>query len=204
MAAAALRRVLKLQRMDMTLDPPPLAVVGAGLEQALHDPAVLVRLLAPRVRRVAMRHLRDAEMADALLRQVLAITFDQLRTGALRETGELPGFMLAACRLALADCRRGALRGPDDELLRRHAALVDEAARTPLPPLPPDPAFVADCIQRMSGRERAVLLMSCCEHSSAAVLGPQLGCRLRDVLALRRRGFERLSRSGGARRRAAA
>jgi DNA-directed RNA polymerase specialized sigma24 family protein len=189
--------------MDMTLEPPLSDASGDEQEEALHDAFAMLRLLAPRVRRVALRHLREPAEADALLRQVMAITIDQLQSGALREAAELPGFVLAACRLALQDRRRGELRGPDDALLRRHAALLAEAGRAPPPPAPPAPACVAERLQRMSGRERAVVLMSCWDGSPAAALGAQLGCSERDVLALRRRGFERLGCSGGRRRTAA-
>jgi DNA-directed RNA polymerase specialized sigma24 family protein len=163
------------------------------------EEAMLVQQLAPRVRRFAQRHLRDdPAAAAALLRQVMATTLDQLRTGALRTPEQLPGFVLAACRLVLMDQRRGAVRGDDDPLLRRHASLLraDADALSPAASAAAAGAgAVAERLHRMPGRERAVVLMSCWEPTSAAVLGEQLHCPPTAVLRLRRRGFERLQRA---------
>jgi DNA-directed RNA polymerase specialized sigma24 family protein len=160
--------------------------------------AMLVQELTPRVHRFAQRHLRDdPAAAAALLRQVMTTTVDQLRAGALRAPEQLPCFVLAACRLALMDQRRGVMRGDDDPLLRRHAGLLRAAAEAPPPAASAaaaDAGAVAERLHRMQGRERAIVLMSCWELASAAALGEQLHCPPTAVLRLRRRGFERLQR----------
>jgi DNA-directed RNA polymerase specialized sigma24 family protein len=164
--------------------------------------AMLVLQLAPRVRRFAQRHLRDDPAAAAtLLRQVMATTLDQLHAGALRAPEQLPGFVLAACRLALMDQRRGVARGDDDPLLRRHAGSLLRAAAAAAPAAASatmadaQAGAVAERLHRMPGRERAVVLMSCWELSSPAALGEQLHCPPTAVRRLRHRGFERLQRA---------
>jgi DNA-directed RNA polymerase specialized sigma24 family protein len=175
------------------MDTPPMPAQAAE--------AMLVQQLAPRVRRFAQRHLRDdPAAAAALLRQVMATTLDQLRAGALRAPEQLPGFVLAACRLALMDQRRGAARGDDDPLLRRHAGLLGAAAAAAPPAASgvmadAEAGAVAERLHRMPARERAVVLMSCWEPASAAALGEQLHCAPIAVRRLRRRGFERLQRA---------
>lgn len=162
--------------------------------------AALLQPFVPRVRRFALRHLRSRHAAEALLRQVLAVTADQWQSGALAEPRQLPGFVLAACRLALVDCRLGLLRGDDDPLLRRHAAWLDAATgrRTRRAPVP-DADAVAARLQHLPARERAVVLLSCWDGSCASAVGLQLACPPQHVRALRHQGYERLARTGPAR-----
>ena len=67
-----------------------IAARGAGGEAGDAE-AELYRLLAPRVRRYGLRHLRDAHAAADLMQHVMVHTIAQLRAGELREPERVSG-----------------------------------------------------------------------------------------------------------------
>jgi RNA polymerase sigma-70 factor (ECF subfamily) len=161
--------------------------------------AALYRLLAPRARRYGLRHLRDAHAAADLMQQVLALTIEQLRNGGLREPERVVSFVLGACRLTIMDQRRGERRR--DELLQRYAAEIPEEATHVMPRL--DHQRVADCLERLPERERAVLVMSFYDDQPSESVGEQLGLSPGNVRVIRHRGIDRLRRCVDAGRRVA-
>src|SRR6476659_3903022 len=81
-------------------------IVGAAAGEARDAEAELYRLLAPRIRRYGLRHLRDAHAAADLVQHVMVLTLEQLRDGRLREPERVLSFVLGACRLTITDQRR--------------------------------------------------------------------------------------------------
>jgi DNA-directed RNA polymerase specialized sigma24 family protein len=57
-------------------------------------------------RRYGMRHLRDGDAAADLMQHVMALTIEQLRSGALREPERVASFVLGACRRTAIEQRR--------------------------------------------------------------------------------------------------
>lgn len=175
-------------------------IAGAAPGVAREAEATLYRLLAPRVRRYGLRHLRDPHAAADLMQQVMALTIERLRDGELREPGRVLSFVLGAARLTVMDLRRGERRR--DELLQRHADTLPLAEVQPMPRL--DQQRVTDCLDRLPERERAVLVLSFYDDRPADEVGAQLGLSSGNVRVIRHRGIDKLRRCVDAGRRKAA
>lgn len=158
----------------------------------------LYRLLAPRVRRYGLRHLRDAHAAADLMQQVMALTIEQLRSGQLREPERVLSFVLGACRMTVMDQRRGERRRED--LLQRYGDALPVADLHIAPRL--DHQRVADCLERLPERERSVLVMTFYDDQPSEAVGRELGLSAGNVRIIRHRGIDKLRRCVDAGRRA--
>lgn len=158
--------------------------------EAREAEAELYRLLAPRVRRYGLRHLRDAHAAADLMQQVMALTIERLRAGELREPERVLSFVLGACRLTVMDQRRGERRRED--LLQRYADALPLADLHIAPRL--DHQRVADCLERLAERERAVLVMTFYDDQPSEAVATQLGLSAGNVRVIRHRGIDKLRR----------
>lgn len=189
---------------DVVPAPTPEARAAARIVAAApavdHEAeAQLYRLLAPRVRRYGQRHLRDNHAADDLMQQVMALTIEKLRAGAVEEPARVVSFVLGACRMTVIEQYRGQRRRED--LLRRFADDVPLADLHVPPRL--DHERVATCLERLPERERAVLVLSFYEEQSAEVVGRSLGLSAGNVRVIRHRGIDKLRRCVDAGRRTA-
>ncbi len=173
-------------------------IAAAAPGEARDAEAELYRLLAPRLRRYGLRHLRDAHAAADLAQQVMALTIERLRAGELREPGRVLSFVLGACRLTVMDQRRVERRRED--LLQRYADSLPMADLHVAPRL--DHQRVADCLERLPERERAVLVMSFYDDQPSDAVASQLGLTAGHVRVIRHRGIDRLRRCVDAGRRA--
>ena len=162
--------------------------------------AQLYRLLAPRVRRYGQRHLRDDHAADDLVQQVLTLTLEKLRAGAVDEPARVASFVLGTCRMTVIEHYRGHRRR--EELLRRYAGDLPMAAAPVAPRL--DHERVAHCLERLPERERAVLVLSFYDEQPAESVGRSLGLSAGNVRVIRHRGIDKLRRCVDAGRRTAA
>jgi RNA polymerase sigma-70 factor (ECF subfamily) len=191
-----------MDALDVTGGTSPMAApdspeVGAARRIAAAPPgeareaeAELYRLLAPRVRRYGLRHLRDAHAAADLAQQVLVLAIERLRSGRLREPERVLSFVLGACRLTVMDQRRGERRRED--LLQRYADALPVADIHIGPRL--DHRRVADCLERLAERERAVLVMTFYDDQPSETVGRELGLSAGNVRVIRHRGIEKLRR----------
>lgn len=150
--------------------------------------AQLYRRLAPRIRLYGLRHLRDAHAAADLTQQVLLMTIEKLRAGALRDPEKLTSFVLGTCRLVVLDLRRGALRR--DALLRRYGEQAESEA--PAAPDTLDREKLARCLEGLAERERSVLVLSFFSDQSAAEIGRALGLSAENARVIRHRALLRL------------
>lgn len=103
-----------------------------------------------------LRHLRDSQSADNLVQQVLITALQLLRAGGLREPEKLASFVLGTCRMTVLNQRRG---------VRRRHQLLDQFGLEMLAPVPSagprlDHEKLANCVQGLKERERAVIVMS--------------------------------------------
>lgn len=182
------------------LHPPPTEgpearaarrIAAAPAGRARDAEAELYRLLAPRIRRYGLRHLRDAHAAADLAQHVMVLTIERLRDGTLREPDRVLSFVLGTARLTVMDQRRGERRR--DELLQRHADMLLPQAEAQVSPRL-DHHRVADCLDRLPERERAVLVMSFYDDQPSDVVGRELGISPGNVRVIRHRGIDKLRR----------
>ena len=172
------------------LDDPALArriaLAAAGSDAGAE--AELYRRLAPRVRLYGLKHLRDPQAASDLVQQVLMLTLETLRAGGLRDAERLVSFVFGTCRMMVLDLRRTGARR--QRLLDRYADDVPMA--TPAAGPSPDRARLAECLERLSERERSVLVMTFYEDQPAREVATALGMTEGNVRVVRHRGIEHL------------
>jgi len=163
-------------------------IAGAAAGSAREAEAELYRCFAPRVRRYGLRHLRDEQAAADLMQQVLLVTIEALRAGKLRDPERIGSFVFGTCRMVVLEIRRGGARR--DRLLMQYADDVPMADASIAPQ--PDHERVERCLDQLSERERAVLLMTFYEEKSAAEVGVLLKLSEGNVRVIRSRGLVRL------------
>jgi len=149
--------------------------------------AELCRRLAPRVRLYGLRHLRDEAAAADLMQQVILMTLERLRAGALREPERLASFVFGMCRVVVLDLRRGTARR--ERLLETYG---DALLPVETPPPDPDHRRLAHCLERLPERERTILMMSFYDDMPAEALARELSLSPANVRVIRHRGLERL------------
>jgi RNA polymerase sigma-70 factor (ECF subfamily) len=150
--------------------------------------AELYRRFAPRVRLYGLRHLRDPHAAADLVQQVLVMTLERLREGRLREPGKLASFVLGTSRMVVMDQRRGAARR---EALLETWAERDEAAPE-VEPRVLEAERLAECLDALAERDRAVLVASFYADQSAEEAGRELGIAPGNVRVIRHRALGKL------------
>lgn len=150
--------------------------------------AELFRRMAPRIRLYGLRHLRDSHAADDLVQQVLITTLEALREGRLRKPEKLASFVLGTCRMTVLDLRRNRQR--KERLLEQFGADL----LSPVPPPEPlvDQDRLAQCVQRLKERERAVIVMTFYDEQIGADVARFLGASEANVRVIRHRAIGQL------------
>lgn len=175
---------------DSALDDASLArrIVAArpGIDAGAE--AELYRRLAPRVRLYGLKHLRDPHAAADLVQQVLLVTLQQLRAGTLREPERLASFIFGTCRMVVLDLRRTGARR--ERLLRTYEADVPTGVPADEPQL--DQARLLGCLERLSERERSVLVLSFVDDQPAQRVATALDLSEGNVRVIRHRALQRL------------
>lgn len=154
----------------------------------------LYRRLAPRVRLYGLKHLRDAAAAADLAQDVLVMTLERLRSGAIREPDRVVSFVLGTSRQMVIDRRRGETR---------HQRILTTFTAD-LPPSEAsgeryglDNARLWRCLEALPPRERTIVLLSFYDERSAADVGCEVGLSAANVRVVRHRSIERLRRCLG-------
>ena len=176
--------------MEERIDDAELArrIASASPGAAEDAEAELYRRLAPRVRLYGMKHLRDRQAAADLAQEVLLTTLEQLRAGKLREPERLASFVFGICRLVVLNQRRTHAR--HERLLGAFGDDLPLADPASAPRL--EQARLRHCLERLSERERAVLLLTFYDDRPARDVGVELGVSEGNVRVIRHRGLERL------------
>jgi len=177
---------------DLTLGPlsreAELAARIARGDAGAEAEGELYRRLAPRVRRYGLRHLRDAHAAADLMQHVMLLTLQQLRAGQVREPQRIVSFVFGTCRMAVQEMARREKRREDLLALHGEALAIADIA----PPPRHDTERVAECLDKLSERERAVIVQSFYEERPADEVASALGLTAGHVRVIRHRGIARL------------
>ena len=163
-------------------------IISAAPERDAAAESELCRRFAPRIRLYGLRHLRSDAAAADLVQDVLILTLQKLRTGAVREPERLASFILGTCRQTVIDGKRGAMRRERllDTFSLDLSGVVEEAVE------PLDTQCLQKCLERLPERERAVLVMTFYDDRLADAVGRELGLTAANVRVIRHRGIERL------------
>lgn len=173
--------------MSLALDDAELVRrIGAGHDRDAE--AELFRRMAPRVRLYGLRHLRDRHGAEDSMQQVLITTLEALRAGRLREPEKLVSFVLGTCRMTVLDLRRGAQR--KERLLERFGANLLAVVQPSMPHL--DHERLTRCVQRLTERDRAVIVMTFYDEQTGADVAGFLGVSEANVRVIRHRAIHQL------------
>ncbi len=144
--------------------------------------------LVPRVRLYGLRHLRDEQSAADLTQQVLLMTIERLRGGKIREPELLASYVLGMCRMVVLDLKRGRWR--------RERVLRQFANDLPGPGVAAEPRVDTErltaCLERLSERERSVLVLTFHTERTAFEVAQELGLTAANVRVIRHRALVRL------------
>ncbi|HKE96915.1 MAG TPA: sigma-70 family RNA polymerase sigma factor [Povalibacter sp.] len=150
--------------------------------------AELCRRFAPRIRLYGLRHLRSDAAAADLIQDVLVMTLQKLRAGAVREPERLASFILGTCRQVVVDGRRIGQRR--ERILDTFAPDLQGVIEDDVTDLDAD--RLHHCLARLPERERVVLMMTFYDDRPADAVGRELGLSAGNVRVIRHRGVERL------------
>ena len=118
----------------------------------------LYRRFAPRVRLYGLRHLRDEDAARDLMQQVLLLTIEKLREGAVRDMDMIGSFILGTSRMLAANLKRRD---------RRREALLDAFPTDTRPSAPRQPSSTSRSSKAACPRWPSASARSCCSPSTA-------------------------------------
>ena len=171
------------------LDDADLArrIAGAGDEPAAAEEAELCRRFARRLYFYGLRHLRAEDRARDLVQEVLVLTLEKLRAGAVREPERIGSFILGAARLTARTMLRAGARESD---LAAAGAPPVAADALRLDPLARD--RVVRCLEALAERHRSVIVLTYYAEQSTAAIASSLGLSANNVRVIRHRGIAQL------------
>jgi RNA polymerase sigma-70 factor (ECF subfamily) len=119
------------------------------------------------------------------MQQVLLMTIEKIRAGALREPERLASFVFGMCRMVVLDLRRGHARR--ERLLEQFGGDLVIADIAVAPRL--DHERVVHCLDTLAERERSVLVMTFYEDKDAEEVGRLLSVSSGNVRVIRHRAL---------------
>jgi RNA polymerase sigma-70 factor, ECF subfamily len=148
----------------------------------------LYRRFAPRVRLYGLRHLRDEEAARDLVQQVMLLTIEKLRGGAIRDLDQIGSFILGVSRTMAVDLQRRR---------RRRERLFETFAAGPYASDPHigsalDLDRLDQCLRRLAERERMIVLLTFYAERSARQVADEMTMTEGNVRVIRHRAIGRL------------
>lgn len=171
-------------------DTDLVARIAAGDVEA---EAAFCRLMAPRIRLYGLRHLRDVPAAEDLMQHVLLTVLQALRARRLRESEKLSSFVLGTCRMTVFNQRRSVRR--KNQLLAQFGLDMLSPAPSPAPRL--DHQRLANCVQQLRERDRAVVVMSFYDEQTAGDVARFLAVSETNVRVIRHRALHTLRKCMG-------
>src|SRR4051794_20981267 len=100
------RRPLPHMPLLASSPPAPRRATQRTMSDAGFEHSLYARF-AGRILGYGLRHLRDPQLAQDLVQQVLLIVLQALRDGRIEATDKLESYVLGTCRNAVMDARRG-------------------------------------------------------------------------------------------------
>jgi RNA polymerase sigma-70 factor (ECF subfamily) len=170
-----------------------IATLRSGAAQAAE--AEFYRRFAPRVRLFGLRHLRDEDAASDLVQQVMLLAIEKLRGGAVRDADQIASFVLGVSRTMVKDLQRQEWRR---EKLR-DAFLRPSIVAAPADDVALDLDRLEQCLGRLGGRERSIVLLTFYAEKTAAAVGQEMRLTAGNVRVIRHRAIERLRTCMGSR-----
>lgn len=149
----------------------------------------LARRFAPRIRLFGLRRLRDQAAAQDLVQEVLVTTLEALRAGRVEQPERLASFVLGACRMTVANQRRGEQRRA--RLLAQFADDLAPASEWSGGSLL-DRDRLAECLEALPIRDRTVVALTFYLERSAQEIARELATSPGNVRVLRHRALARL------------
>jgi RNA polymerase sigma-70 factor (ECF subfamily) len=196
LTAAAVPRYRQLRMLTTVVgatDGDLARAIGAGAETAAAAETELYRRFAPRVRLYGRRHLRDEDAACDLMQQVLLLTIEKLREGAVRDPEMIGSFILGTSRMVAANLKRRD---------RRRATLLDAFAAEQLAvmaaPAPLDEHALEGCLSTLAERDRTIVLLTFYSERSSRDIAQTMGTSEGNVRVIRSRAITRLRACLGA------
>lgn len=167
----------------------PATPAASGPDLRIPAEGEVCREFAPRIRAIALRHLKDRSSADDIVQEVLASVVLALRDRRIEQPEHLGAYVFSACRRRIADAhrteaRRSALReeigiaGVTDS---KHADVPNEKH------LDIDQLLVA--LTPLSGRERQIIVETFSADRSAEEIAQSIGTTAGHVRVLRHRAL---------------
>lgn len=154
--------------------------------------AELFRRLSGRLLVVARRYVDGEAAAADLVQDAAVLLFETLRENRMRDLDKLHSFLFGVVRRLAADRRR-------NETL--HASLLARHATALIVPPPPPPDLdlerLQQCIERLSARERGIVLASFWAGQSADEIASELSLTSNHIRVIRHRAIRNLSRCIG-------
>jgi RNA polymerase sigma-70 factor (ECF subfamily) len=164
------------------------AVTAGKTGEAEAAESELYRRFGPRVRLYGLRYLRDEDAALDLMQQVMLMTIEKLRRGAIREVDRIASFVFGASRSMVKDQQR--LEWRREQL--RDAFLRPDLAADPREEATLDLAVLERCLARLAERERMVVLLTFYAERTAGEVARELSLKDGHVRVIRHRAVERL------------
>lgn len=190
LTAAAVPRYRQLRMLTTVVgatDGDLARAIAAGAETAAAAETELYRRFAPRVRLYGRRHLRDEDAACDLMQQVLLLTIEKLREGAVRDPAMIGSFILGTSRMVAANLKRRD---------RRRAALLDAFAAEQLAvmaaPASLDEHALEGCLSTLAERERTIVLLTFYSERSSREIAQTVATSEGNVRVIRSRAISRL------------
>lgn len=148
----------------------------------------LYRRFAPRVRLYGLRHLRDEDAARDLVQQVMLLTIEKLRGGAIRDVDQIASFILGVSRTKAVDLKRRD---------RRRERLLETFGTGPIASEPQaggdlDVDRLERCLGRLPERERMILLLTFYAERSARQVADELTTTEGNIRVIRHRAIGKL------------
>lgn len=147
---------------------------------------------APRVRAIALRHLRDRSLADDVVQEVLASVVVALRERRVGAPEALPGYVLSAARRRISDVARTDYRRAS---ICSELADIEASVKTRV--VGPDERYLdmehfVIALAPLSGRERQIVNETLTCGRTAEELAALVGTTPENVRVLRHRALSKM------------
>jgi RNA polymerase sigma-70 factor (ECF subfamily) len=160
----------------------------ADRDGAREAEAELCRRFAPRVRLYGLRHLRSADRAADLVQGVLLAVLEAARARRIEEPEHVDRFVLGTCRnVALRVRQTEARTEPVEAAELDVGAFIPEFERI-------DAGALIDCMRKLDGRWRTVLVLSFEAESGADEIAKVMETSAGNVRVIRHRALAQMRR----------